>query len=209
MDYFYSDQQMVDFIRGYLALFYTGVALFYTVRILLKQKQPAAVKVIFPGQRFASTWWNHMSFRLFRAAIWGVCVIRLLDNDFDAYLGTFYVLNTATMLSLGVILLTAGFIATVLIHFSLGKYWRTGIDPNGPAHLRTTGIYSYSRHPMFMSIMLSQLGFFFALPSLFSFICLGIGVLAIQRQSVAEEKHLLSIYPDQYSKYQQQVSKWL
>ncbi|WP_409439368.1 methyltransferase family protein [Psychromonas sp. GE-S-Ul-11] len=209
MELFYSHQQVVDFTRVYLAVFYSFVALFYTVRIIRKQQKLQSKSVIFPGKRFCNTWWNHMTFRVFRAAIWLVCLIRLAFIDVDIYLGTISFLNTASVIVLGNVLLTLGFLSTVFIHLLLGKHWRTGIDPSGPAYLQTTGVYSYSRHPMFVSIILSQLGFFLALPSLFSLACLVIGVIALQRQSIAEEKHLLNIFPVNYATYQAQVSKWL
>jgi len=209
MDFLYSNQQVVDFTRIYLAVFYSFVAVFYTGRIIIKQRRSETKSVVFPGERFCCTWWNHMTFRVFRAVIWAVCLLRLAFVDFDHYLGVISFLNSAAIITLGNVLLTLGFLSTIAIHLLLGKHWRTGIDPNGPSSIRTTGVYRLSRHPMFVSIMLSQLGFFFALPSVFSLTCLVIGVIALQRQSVAEETHLLTVYPTQYHAYRAQVSKWL
>ncbi|WP_413693409.1 methyltransferase family protein [Psychromonas sp. KJ10-2] len=159
MELFNVDQKVVDFTRVYLAVFYSFVALFYTARIIIKHKKSETNSVVFPGQRFCNTWWNHMTFRVFRAAIWLVCLTRLVFVEFDNYLGLFSWLNNGLVIVLGDLLLTLGFVSTIFIHLSLGKDWRTGIDPSGPMHLKTTGIYGYSRHPMFVSIMLSQLGF--------------------------------------------------
>ena len=68
---------LIEFTRVYLALFYTFVAGFYTVRIIYKNRSTPA-GVIFPGAKFCTSWWNHMAFKFFRAAIWFVCVLRVL-----------------------------------------------------------------------------------------------------------------------------------
>ena len=157
--------------------------------------------VVFPGVRFCSTWWNHTAFRVFRVLIWEVCVFRLFVPSLDHYLGIFTVLIAPATILVGILLLTIGFGATVLIHFYMGSQWRSGIDPHGPKRIISTGIYGFSRHPIFVAVALSQLGFFLALPSLFSLLCLVIGLYTLNRQAIAEEKHLMQSSKADYQSY--------
>lgn len=200
--------EIIEFTRVYLAVFFTSVASFYALRILIRRRRES-LELIFPGQRFCSTWWNHMIFRIFRVTIWMVCVFRVFIPAIDNGLGMIDGLTTGPVIITGNILLTVGFTLTVAVHFELGQQWRSGIDPEGPQHLKTDGFYRLSRNPMFLSVAIAQLGFFLALPSVFSLLCLGIGWYTLGVQTRAEEKHLLGLFPDDYRVYQAGVRRWI
>lgn len=203
-----NTSSIIEFTRLYLAVFYSAVALFYTVRIITAQKS-TNTGLVFPGERFCSHWWNHMTFRLFRASIWMVCVVRLFFPALDEYLGLITTFDNALVLILGNILLTFGFLMTIIIHFSMKQKWRSGVDPKGPDGLITDGFFKYSRNPIFVSVALSQLGFFLALPSLFTLVCLIIGLYTLFKQATVEEQHLAEIFPSNYKTYQANVRRWL
>ncbi|MBV0934287.1 isoprenylcysteine carboxylmethyltransferase family protein [Marinobacterium sp. A346] len=200
--------EVTAFNRVYLALFFTVVAVFYTGRVLLLQRC-LGQGLVFPGTAFCASWWNHMAFRLFRAAIWLLCLARLYVPGVDVALGLFAPLQGVPVLLTGAVLLTLGFAMTLLVHFSLGQGWRSGIDPGGPARLQVSGWYCYSRNPMFLSIALAQLGFFLALPSVFALVCLLLGLYTLQRQVRAEEQHLAAVFADDYARYAARVPRWL
>ncbi|ARD44753.1 isoprenylcysteine carboxylmethyltransferase family protein [Colwellia sp. PAMC 21821] len=199
---------IIEFTRLYLAVFYSSVAIFYTVRVIFSQKK-SNTELIFPGQRFCSSWWNHMTFRLFRVTIWLVCLFRLFFPNLDNYLGILPSLDHAVILITGNVLLTIGFLLTIIIHFSMKRKWRSGIDPKGPEALITDGFFQYSRNPIFVSVALSQLGFFLALPSVFTLVCLLIGLYTLYKQTLAEERHLTEIFANKYKTYQTSVRRWL
>jgi len=203
-----NSSTIVEFTRVYLAVFYSCVAAFYAIRITAK-KRKGLREVVFPGVRFSSTWWNHMLFRVFRFTIWMVCLFRWFFPVVDSYLGLFVDLNIWPIVLAGNILLTAGFLFAVVIHFSLGRQWRSGIDSSGPEKLRTDGFYKYSRNPMFLGVATAQVGFFFALPSVFSGICLLVGLYALHNQTLAEEAHLMNMFPKDYRHYLGHVRRWL
>jgi protein-S-isoprenylcysteine O-methyltransferase Ste14 len=199
---------IVEFTRIYLAVFYSFVAAFYALRITAKKRRDPQ-EVVFPGVPFCSTWWNHMLFRVFRLTIWMVCLFRWFFPAVDTYLGIFVDLNTWSIVLVGNTLLTAGFLFTVLVHLNLGHQWRSGIDPCGPGKLRTAGFYKYSRNPMFLGVATAQAGFFLALPSVFSGVCLLVGLYTLHKQTLAEEAHLSSVFPADYKHYRGRVRRWL
>ena len=198
---------IVEFTRVYLAVFYTGVAAFYTFRILAK-KRAGSGEVVFAGERFGATWWNHLLFRAFRMTIWMVCLLRWPFPTVDEYLGIFDALNTWPVVLAGDLLLTSGFAFVVAVHFGHGRHWRSGIDPRGPEALRTDGFYRYSRNPMFVGVATAQAGFFLALPSVFTALCLLIGWATLHRQTLAEEAHLAARFPRDYTEYRSRVRRW-
>lgn len=199
---------MVEISRIYLAIFFTFVALFYTVRIVLKKRIEQREQV-FPGPKYCATWWNHMLFRGFRAAIWIACLVRLLFPQADTFLLVWTHEGVAPFILIGLLLLTFGFVLTLYVHFTMGRGWRSGIDPNQTSTLLTQGVFRLSRNPMYVGVAISQIGFLLALPSLFSLICLIVGLSVLQRQIIAEEKCLSVQHPAQYQIYNQQVRRWL
>ena len=62
---------------------------------------------------------------------------------------------------------------------------------------------------MYVGVATAQLGFFLALPSLFSLICLAVGLYALYKQIAVEEAHLVTRFNDDYLKYKQTVPRWL
>ena len=194
------------FIRLFLAGFFTSVALFYSLRILLAA---TPTKRLFMGSRGSSHWIGHVSFRIFRVLIWGVCVGRLLVPTLDRYLLIFPGLQIVWLNLGGVVMMVTGFCLAVSGHSNLGKQWRSGIDPDGPAELVTAKLYSRSRNPMYLGVIIAQLGFFLALPSLFTLVCLVVGVAAIVNQVKLEETHLNRRFATHYDAYRGSVRRWI
>ena len=138
-----------------------------------------------------------------------ICLFRLFYPNIDNYLGMMNILQLSSVIGLGLMLLTVGFLSTALIHYSLGKEWRSGIDPSGPARVITSGAYQFSRNPMFICIAVAQLGFFFAMPSVFSLVCLTIGLYTLNSQTLEEEIHLSQKFPIEYAAYVSKVRRWV
>lgn len=197
-----------QFVSAYLALFFTFVALFYTLRVRWL-KRNVAPTVVFPGPRFTKTWWNHIVFRFFRVAIWAICLVRFVMPSADRFLGTFDSLNHDWVNLTGATLLTLGFALAIASHFSLGCNWRSGIDGNAPSFLEVSGLYRYSRNPGFVGVAIAQTGFFLALPSWFSAVCLGVGLATLYRQTLSEERHLERTFDRQYLDYARRTRRWV
>ncbi|AAZ27676.1 methyltransferase family protein [Colwellia psychrerythraea] len=204
----FNASEIIEFTKIYLAVFYSIVATFYTFRLINKKRQNGK-SLVFSGKPFCKTWWNHIAFRFFRISIWMVCLFRLFYPNIDNYLGMINILELPSVITLGLILLTVGFLSTALIHYSLGKEWRSGIDPSGPARVITSGAYQFSRNPMFVCIAVAQLGFFFAMPSIFSLVCLTIGLYTLNSQTLEEEIHLSKKFPIEYAAYASKVRRWV
>jgi len=71
-----------------------------------------------------------------------------------------------------------------------------------------SGVYSWVRHPMYLGILMFCLGFLFVSPSLFS---LGVWLgffFFYDKMATYEEKDLIRILGEEYTRYQKRVPKW-
>lgn len=209
MDFLF-DSTAMEFTRSFLALFYTFVAAFYTVRII-SLKRATGGEHVFHGRFLSANWWHHKIFGVFRVTIWMVCVFRWLFPAIDDYLGLLPGSANPILLLVGDLMLFVGFTWVILVHcvMGLGRSWTSGVSEQGPQRLVTTGFYGFSRNPIYMGVLTAQIGFALALPSVFSVVCLLVGVTIILRQAKLEERHLFSKFPQQYALYQQQVRRWI
>lgn len=197
-----------EFSRWFLAAFFIVVAIFYTVRICLGSR-PSGRSPVTPGPPGSRHFAVHTVFRLFRAAILVVCVLRVPWPELDAWLGPLEALWRPWLLITGNLLLLLSFSALLYVHFYMAENWRSGIDDQGTGPLITTGPFALSRNPMFTLVQLGQLGLFLSLPSVFTLICLIVGVGAIQVQVRLEEEHLAKRHGQAYRAYRARVPRWL
>lgn len=109
------------------------------------------------------------------------------------------------------------FIGLILIHISLGwisiaqyqmsNSWRIGIDENNKTELVTKGVFSISRNPIFLGMIISVLGLFFILPNALMF-CLAITTyIVIQIQIRLEEQFLQNQHGQDYINYKHKTRR--
>jgi protein-S-isoprenylcysteine O-methyltransferase Ste14 len=204
-----ADLQVVELSRWFLAGFFGFVAVFYTIKILAARRRTGHSPVSV-GKRYGEHWRIYGLFRLFRALILLVCVARVPWPDLDRFLVPITPLWTAPVILLGIVALSTSFALILAMHARMRGEWHSGIDPSpGPRQLRTTGSYGISRNPMAILIQVGQLGLFLALPTVFTLICLVVGVLAIHRQVRLEEADLEARHGELYRAYRAQVPRWI
>lgn len=76
--------------------------------------------------------------------------------------------------------------------------------------LQTTGIYSVSRNPMYVSLLLVYTGLSFLIGNWWNLILLPLLVLIIQEYVIKrEEKYLVRRFGQQYADYKTKVRRWL
>jgi protein-S-isoprenylcysteine O-methyltransferase Ste14 len=88
---------------------------------------------------------------------------------------------------------------------------RTTLIPNRPATaLVTTGIYSVTRNPMYVSLALLYLAVAMVLDSWWIVLLLPLVLLVIGRWVITrEERYLARAFPHDYDEYRRRVRRWL
>ncbi len=195
-------------VRVFLGIFFLMIGLQFSARTLGLYRRLGFSHINY-GARGKATWWHRHTFNVFRAAILLICLVRI-GVDIDPWLGVFPWLYQWPVLLSGMLVLMASFTAVNYLQAYMHDDWRSGIDEHQrEGKLVTEGPFARSRNPLFLAVMTGQLGFFLALPSVFTLVCLIVGVLVITRQAREEEKALAHQFGEVYKEYRQLVPRWL
>jgi protein-S-isoprenylcysteine O-methyltransferase Ste14 len=89
----------------------------------------------------------------------------------------------------------------------------TTVDPRYPdkaSRLVISGIYRYTRNPMYLGLLLLLIAWAFFLSNLLGFACLPVFVLGMNRLQIqVEEQAMEAQFGDEYLAYQQRVRRWI
>ncbi len=92
---------------------------------------------------------------------------------------------------------------------SFKKSFRVGIDVDHTNGLITTGVFAYSRNPIYVSFGLVLVGQFFIFSSWILLIYIFAGIWLFHRQVLREEEFLKKHYGEEYMEYCKRVRRYL
>jgi protein-S-isoprenylcysteine O-methyltransferase Ste14 len=87
--------------------------------------------------------------------------------------------------------------------------WRIGIDEENETDLITKGLFRYSRNPIFLGVILSNLGLFLIIPNMGTLLVLTLSYFSIQIQIRLEEDFLKKQFGTDYLIYCKSVRRWI
>lgn len=109
----------------------------------------------------------------------------------------------------GVFLCIGGLILVLLSLVSFGKSFRVGIDIDHPDTLVTTGIFAFSRNPIYVAFGFVLLGQFLVFPNWILLVYIAAGIWLFHRQVLREEEFLKKHYDQEYAEYCNRVRRYL
>lgn len=126
-------------------------------------------------------------------------------------------LPTLSMLSsnlyrVGIVIMLAGFCLDViaLIQFRKNNTTVNPLTPEKASNIVITGLYKYTRNPMYLGLLITLTGWGLYLGNLASFACLPIFVRLITRfQIMPEERILKDKFGASYEQYTEKVRRWI
>jgi protein-S-isoprenylcysteine O-methyltransferase Ste14 len=105
-----------------------------------------------------------------------------------------------------VIALSLVFLALSLLHFK--NSLRFGLNEKQAGKLITSGFFSISRNPFFLSLDLYFLGIAMLLPNLFFIGFAVLAIVSIHFFILKEEKFMVKVYGEEYEKYTNKVRRY-
>jgi protein-S-isoprenylcysteine O-methyltransferase Ste14 len=110
---------------------------------------------------------------------------------------------------IGVLFCLAGLILFLWSLVSFGKSFRVGIDMEHPDKLITSGIFAFSRNPIYTAFGLVLLGQFLIFSNWILLIYLGAAIWLFHRQVLREEAYLKQHYGKEYADYCARVRRYI
>jgi len=109
----------------------------------------------------------------------------------------------------GILFCYIGLIIFLMALMSFGKSWRIGIDEKNSNELITTGIFKYSRNPIFLFMDLYFTGIMLIYPNMVFIVVAICMITGIHLQILREEKFLLNKFGEKYLQYKKQTRRYL
>jgi len=125
------------------------------------------------------------------------------------FLLPFWYLEHEPLVYVGWALLILSLLFVWLAQSNMRESWRIGIDEEYKTELVTSGIFAISRNPIFLGIMIANVGLFFVLPNAFTLLIIALSTVSINTQIRLEEAFLLKDFGEQYTKYKTRVNRWI
>jgi protein-S-isoprenylcysteine O-methyltransferase Ste14 len=110
---------------------------------------------------------------------------------------------------LGVACCAAGLLFLLWSLVSFGRSFRVGIDDERPDELVTTGVFAWSRNPIYVAFWFILLGEFLVFPNRIPLIYLVVATWLFHRQVRREETYLAQHYGADYADYRGRVRRYL
>ena len=111
---------------------------------------------------------------------------------------------------IGFIITALGLLIDIVALNALKKGKTTFLPNKKTTHLITTGIFSYSRNPIYVANIILLIGLGFMLGSYWYFVAAVITFFLLRSFAVLrEEKHLSEQFGDKYREYMKRTRRWL
>lgn len=135
--------------------------------------------------------------------------IYAFKNDWYNYLLPFWYLENPILIKIGWGLLILSLILVWTAQGQMANSWRIGIDNQNKTKLVTSGMFSISRNPIFLGIMVANVGLFLVIPNAFTLLIISLSTISINTQIRLEEEFLKREFGAEYEEYIKKVRRWI
>lgn len=188
-----------------LALTYFLLA--FVLRTVLQWRKTGVNPLVFGNSDKAHDYVGKV-YKVLVAAIWISIVAYSFVPQMYQYLAPITYLESEYLKLSGGVFMLASLLFTLLAQHHMAQSWRIGIDYTEKTPLVQTGLFSISRNPVFVGIMVFYFGIFLVIPNALSFGLMIALYVTIQIQIRLEEAYLMDIHQETYELYRKKVRRW-
>jgi protein-S-isoprenylcysteine O-methyltransferase Ste14 len=132
-----------------------------------------------------------------------------MSEKMYSYLVPISYLQTQILTITGLALIHIALVWISFAQFQMSNSWRIGIDEENKTKLVTDGVFSISRNPIFLGMIISVLGLFLILPNTLTFFLTITTYIVIQIQIRLEEEFLQKQHAQDYVNYKLKTKRLL
>ena len=159
-----------------------------------------------PREPRSPAWWGAVSF-----------VAALVLGFVGLLLGTLGLVDTLLPLDrlptvpwLSLLLALVGFVGTVGAQQAMGRSWRIGVEATERTELVESGVFGWSRNPVFLAMIATLTGLTLVVPNVVQLSALACLVIAVEVQiRWVEEPYLLRTHGAAYAGYASRVGRFV
>jgi protein-S-isoprenylcysteine O-methyltransferase Ste14 len=129
--------------------------------------------------------------------------------DWYTYLLPFWYIENETLSIIGWGFLILSLMMVWMAQSHMANSWRIGIDKKNKTKLVTKGLFSISRNPIFLGIMIANIGLFIVIPNAFTLLIISLSTISINTQIRLEEEFLKKEFGKDYLEYAKKVRRWI
>lgn len=109
----------------------------------------------------------------------------------------------------GIVLVVGGYACTLWCYVAMGNTWRIGVNKNEKTTLVERGPYRAIRHPIYAFQLVMLAGAALLLPTMLSFVILGLHFICALIKAVDEENYLKTVHGQTYLDYMGRTGRLL
>jgi len=128
--------------------------------------------------------------------------------DWYQYLLPFWYLENNYLSYVGWSCLVLSLILVWIAQSQMADSWRIGIDKKNKTELVTNGLFSISRNPIFLGVMIANVGLLLIIPNAFTLLIVSLSSISINTQIRLEEAFLKESHGKVYEEYLGKVRRW-
>lgn len=138
-----------------------------------------------------------------------MALVNLFFPEGLKYFAPFKWLEISILKYTGFTLIHLALLWIVIAQVQMSNSWRVGIDHSAKTELKTNGLFSVSRNPVFLGMLVTLLGIFLILPNAITLLTVVTSTLLFQVQVRLEEEYLKNTHGESYINYCLKVGRWL
>ena len=138
-----------------------------------------------------------------------VALVNLFYPEGLQYFAPFTWLEISILKYTGFAFIHLALLWIIVAQVQMSNSWRVGIDHSAKTELKTNGLFSVSRNPVFLGMLVTLAGIFFILPNAITLLVATVSVMLFQVQVRLEEEYLSNIHADKYITYCKKVRRWI
>jgi len=192
------------YILSFLIIYFLVVFLIPSIRV---KRRTGINPYVFKNTETAHDFLGKVSAPI-SSLIFFVAIVNLFFPEGMEYFANFKWLEIKYLKYIGLILIHLALIWIVVAQIQMSNSWRVGIDHSAKTELKTNGLFSVSRNPVFLGMLVSLFGIFLILPNAITLLVFVVSTLLFQVQVRLEEDYLKDIHKEKYHKYCKKVNRW-
>ena len=190
---------------GFLVLYFLVVFVIPSVRV---KRKTGINPYVFKNTDSAHDFLGKVSAPI-TSLIFIVALVNLFYPEGLQYFAPFTWLEISILKYTGFAFIHFALLWIIVAQVQMSNSWRVGIDHSAKTELKTNGLFSVSRNPVFLGMLVTLAGIFFILPNAITLLVATVSVMLFQVQVRLEEEYLSKTHANTYIVYCKKVRRWI